>query len=304
MEQGKTKEKFIVRSVRGPQEAFDLLKQLGDEYFENQGEALEYLVNLYNIEEGRRKTGREAEIEEFRKHFNRIMDMYLASLALCSDAEDRIREGFLVRMENQEEEVKRLRDLCAERKEYIEVAQKELDDYQTKLDAQEEALAKAKADRDAAVSDHDEREATIRKQMDMIDKQRGELAESRQQVSNLTEVKDSQAGEIAQLKAQIASLTARVENLDDYKQRLTKAYDDLQEASARASELSESLANAKAKLEAAAKDKENAVKEAEVRAAQMASDKIEQQQERYSKLQDRCEKLEELLRVGYIKGME
>ena len=66
MEQEKSKEKFIVRSVRGPQEAFDLLKQMGDEYFENQGEALAYLVNLYNIEEGRRKTGRETEIEEAR----------------------------------------------------------------------------------------------------------------------------------------------------------------------------------------------------------------------------------------------
>ena len=57
MLQEKTKDKFIVRSVRGPQEAFNLLKQMSDEGFENQGEALEYLVKLYNIEEGHKKTG-------------------------------------------------------------------------------------------------------------------------------------------------------------------------------------------------------------------------------------------------------
>ncbi len=209
MLQEKTKDKFIVRSVRGPQEAFDLLKQMSDEGFENQGEALEYLVNLYNIEEGRKKTGRETEIDEFRKHFNRIMDMYLASLALCSDAEDRIREGFAVRMENQEQEIKRLRELSTERKETIDAVQKKLEDKQAELDAQEEALAKAKEERDAAVSDHDEREATIRKQMNM-------LADSQRQVMELAQAKENQAVEIAKLGEQIASLKAKLENLDDY----------------------------------------------------------------------------------------
>ena len=285
----KTKDKFIVRSVRGPQEAFDLLKQLGDGAFENQGEALEYLVNLYNIEEGRKKTGRETEIDEFRKHFNRIMDMYLTSLALCADAEDRIRDGFAVRMENQEQEIKHLREQEAEHKAALGEAQKALEAKQAELDAQAEALATAKTERDAAVSDHDEREAAIRKQLDMIDTQH-------KQIAQLTEVKDSQAAEIAKLGEQIASLTAKLENLDDYKQRLSEAHDELQTASARASELSEKLADAKAKLEAADKEKENAVNAAKVKAAQKANDKIEQQQERYSKLQDRYEALEERLK--------
>ena len=200
----KTKDKFIVRSVRGPQEAFDLLKQLGDDTFGSQGEALDYLVNLYNIEEGRKKTGRETEIDEFRKHFNRIMDMYLASLALCSDAEDRIRDGFAVRMENQEQEIKRLREQEAEHKAALEAAKKEIEDKQTQIDAQAEALAKAKTERDAAVNDHDEREAAIRKQLDMIDTQH-------KQIAQLTEVKDSQAAEIAKLGEQIASMTAKLD---------------------------------------------------------------------------------------------
>lgn len=258
MDEQKSKEKYIVRSVRGPQEAFDLLKQMSDEGFENQGEALEYLVNLYNIEEGRKKTGRETEIDEFRKHFNRIMDMYLASLALCADAEDRIRDGFAVRMENQEQEIKRLREQEAEHKVALDAAQKEIEDKQTELDAQADALAKAKTERDAAVNDHDEREAVIRKQMDMIDTQSKEIAESRQQIAKLTEAKDSQADVIQQLKEQISSLTA--------------------------------------KLEVAAEDKAIAVNAAKVQAAQKASDKIEKQQERYSKLQERYEALEERLR--------
>ncbi|WP_029542057.1 hypothetical protein [Selenomonas sp. AB3002] len=269
---------------------------MSDEGFENQGEALEYLVNLYNIEEGRKKTGRETEIDEFRKHFNRIMDMYLASLALCSDAEDRIREGFSVRMENQEQEIKRLREQSAERKEKIDALEKKLEDKQAELDAQEEALAKAKEERDAAISDHDKREAAIRKQLDMIDTQSRELAESRNQIAKLTEVKDSQVDAVHQLKEQVASLTAKLENLDDYKQRLSRAHDELQAASDRVSELSERLADAKAKLEAAAKDKENAVREAKVQAAQKASDKIEQQQVLYSNLMERYEKLGERMR--------
>ena len=288
-EQEKTKDKFIVRSVRGPQEAFDLLKQMGDEGFENQGEALEYLVNLYNIEEGRKKTGRETEIDEFRSHFNRIMDMYLASLALCSDAEDRIREGFAVRMDNQEQEIKRLRDQCTENKNLYEAAKKEIDLKVTVMDKQEKVLEKAQAERDAAVSDHDAREKTIRNQMDM-------LKESQEQEKALRAEKERQAAEIANLKEQVASLTAKVENLDDYKQRLTKANDDLKVAAGHASELDKQLADAKAKMEAAARDKENAVREAEVRAAQAANSKVEQQQERYSKLQARCEELEERLR--------
>ena len=263
-QQEKSKERYIVRSVRGPQEAFDLLKQLGDDTFGSQGEALDYLVNLYNIEEGRKKTGRETEIDEFRKHFNRIMDMYLASLALCSDAEDRIREGFAVRMENQEQEIKRLREQEAEHKAALGEAQKALEAKQAELDAQAEALSKAKTERDAAVSDHDEREAVIRKQMDMIDTQSKELAESRQQVAKLTEAKDSQADVIHQLKEQIASMTA--------------------------------------KLDVAVMEKEIAVNAAKVQAAKKANDKIEQQQERYSKLQDRYEALEE--RLKKIEGQK
>ena len=69
----------------------------------------------------------------------------------------------------------------------------------------------------------------------------------------------------------------------------------MEAVSARVSELSERLADAKAKLEAADKDKENAVHEAKVQAAQKASDKIEQQQVLYSKLMERYEKLEERL---------
>ena len=40
------KEKFVVRSVRAPEEALNFLKELGEKEFSSQGAALQYLTEL------------------------------------------------------------------------------------------------------------------------------------------------------------------------------------------------------------------------------------------------------------------
>jgi DNA anti-recombination protein RmuC len=86
---------YKVRSFRADEETFEKFKALASEEFGNQGQCLASLISLYETEKSKAVlVERKTEIENFQAHANKIIEMFLMSLQLNEDAEERIRSEF------------------------------------------------------------------------------------------------------------------------------------------------------------------------------------------------------------------
>jgi DNA anti-recombination protein RmuC len=86
---------YKVRSFRADDETFEKFKALASEEFGNQGQCLASLISLYETEKSKAVlVERKIEIENFQAHANKIIEMFLMSLQLNEDAEERIRSEF------------------------------------------------------------------------------------------------------------------------------------------------------------------------------------------------------------------
>jgi chromosome segregation ATPase len=86
---------YKVRSFRADEETFEKFKTLANEEFGNQGQCLASLISLYETEKSKAVlVERKTEIENFQAHANKIIEMFLMSLQLNEDAEERIRSEF------------------------------------------------------------------------------------------------------------------------------------------------------------------------------------------------------------------
>ncbi len=194
------KEKFIVRSVRAPEEVFDFLKELGDSEFSSQGEALQYLVNLWNLESAKKSVGREKEIEDFQHLIGRIGELYVQSLSLCTDTEDRIRKEFADRLENQETTIRELREDRDKMKAELDAARQTIKEKEVA----DEELYKMQKDHEALQEIIKSNNLTIAQKQEIIDNLQKEMAE------------------VEQLKKELASEKQKSKELED-KNKLTEA---------------------------------------------------------------------------------
>ena len=189
------KEKFVIRSIRAPEEALDFLKELGEKEFANQGEALQYLTTLWNLEQAKQTTGREKEIEDFQHLVGRVGEMYVQSLALLSDTEERVRQDFAQRMENQEQSIAELRQANVDLKREVQFAKEIIADKdaaiaQANKERNEAVTAKEQTDNDharlqLAIDNANAANEEIRRQYDDVKAQYTELKGIRQKVAEL-----------------------------------------------------------------------------------------------------------------------
>lgn len=227
------KEKFVIRSIRAPEEALDFLKELGEKEFANQGEALQYLTTLWNLEQAKQTTGREKEIEDFQHLVGRVGEMYVQSLALLSDTEERVRQDFAQRMENQEQSIAELRQANVDLKREVQFAKEIIADKdaaiaQANKERNEAVTAKEQTDNDharlqLAIDNANAANEEIRRQYDDVKAQYTELKGIRQKVAEL-----EAALKQAKLDQQQAVLAERQAILAEQQKRQT-AYDDLME---------------------------------------------------------------------------
>lgn len=253
------KDKFVIRSVRAPEEALDFLKELGEKEFANQGEALQYLTTLWNLEQAKQTTGREKEIEDFQHLVGRVGEMYVQSLALLSDTEERVRQDFAQRMENQEQSIAELRqangalkadlqsakEIIADKDAAIKQANKERDEAvaANKATAEEHERLQKSIDNANAASEE------IRRQYDDVKAQYTELKGIRQKVAELEAALkqaklDQQQAVLAERQAVLAEQQKRQTAYDDLMEHYHKAVEDKKAADERYAKLQDDKARA------------------------------------------------------------
>lgn len=83
-------EKGIVRSIRGDKETFERLADITKANFANQGEALNALINAWDLQQAKTAIPtRKAELDDFDAHLQALSTAYLHSLQIAESAETR-----------------------------------------------------------------------------------------------------------------------------------------------------------------------------------------------------------------------
>lgn len=84
-----------VRSLRIDEMTFEKFKSIANQEFGNQGQCLSALVNLYETEKGKLViVDRKMEIESFQMHANKLNELFLSSLSINQDTEERVKSSF------------------------------------------------------------------------------------------------------------------------------------------------------------------------------------------------------------------
>lgn len=117
MESTKSKE-LKIKSFRVDEETFEKFKHIASNEFGNQGQCLDALINLYEMENSKASlVERKLEIESFQDYLNKINQLFVTSLQMSRDAEGRVREEFLKQLNIKDTTIERLQ---TREKEYIE----------------------------------------------------------------------------------------------------------------------------------------------------------------------------------------
>lgn len=115
-----------VRSFRVDENTFTKFKEIASNEFSNQSQCLDALINLYETEEAKVVIStRELEIESFQDYLNKINKLFLTSLQLSLDAEDRVKESFARKLDAKDEAVSILKDTKDTMKVNLEKEKKE-----------------------------------------------------------------------------------------------------------------------------------------------------------------------------------
>ncbi len=92
-----------VKSFRVDENTFAKFKEIASKEFGNQSQCLEALINIYETEEAKAiLINRELEIETFQDYINKINRLFITSLQMSSDAEERAKEVFLKKIETKD----------------------------------------------------------------------------------------------------------------------------------------------------------------------------------------------------------
>lgn len=103
----------ITRSIRADQQTFDRLAALARESFGEggQGAALEALLNVWNIQNAKEGIAdRKTEIEDFDSHLQAIQRAFIGALTLAQSAEERARNDFRAKLEQNAREINELHE--------------------------------------------------------------------------------------------------------------------------------------------------------------------------------------------------
>jgi hypothetical protein len=94
------------RIIRADHETYEKFKSIASDEFDNQGQCLSTLINLYELEQGKAKiVERKLEIESFQSNINKINELFLMSLQLNQEAEERVRSELEKLLESKDKQI-------------------------------------------------------------------------------------------------------------------------------------------------------------------------------------------------------
>ena len=108
MEESRNKE-LKVKSFRVTEETFDKFKKIASDEFGNQGQCLDALIALYELENSKSTLiERKLEIESFQDYLNKINQLFLTSLQMSEDAGKRAEEEFVKKLSIKDVTIERM----------------------------------------------------------------------------------------------------------------------------------------------------------------------------------------------------
>lgn len=222
-----------VRSLRIDEITFEKFKSIANQEFGNQGQCLSALVNLYETEKGKLViVDRKMEIESFQMHANKLNELFLSSLSINQDTEERVKSSF--------EKLLLSKDNI-------------IADLQERLKATAASLSELENNSNSNKAQFSEKESHIKKLENLIEEKTNEynaviadknflnetLSEASREKSNLI---DSLNSDLIELKNEMEQLRAlETENINIKK--------ELQDLRLEAKSLSDEIKNQKSKFE-------------------------------------------------------
>lgn len=183
-----------VRSLRMDEETFEKFKVIAGEEFGNQGQCLSALVNLYETEKSKLiLVDRKLEIESFQMYVNKLNELFVTSLSLNQDTEERVRTTFEKSLTSKDGIIQ---DLQARLKESLGF-QVELKDqnkiFSDEMKILKDSIEELEKNNDSIIKEHQE---TITNKNQMIEVLQGSIEDRKKEISSLEEHISSLSKEI------------------------------------------------------------------------------------------------------------
>lgn len=180
---------YKVRSFRADDETFEKFKTLANEEFGNQGQCLASLISLYETEKSKAVlVERKIEIENFQTYLNKITEMFLMSLQLNEDAEERIRSEFEHLLNSKDRTIADLQnketELTATNELYKETAKEaEQENYRllNQISELEKQISKQNREYEATLADKDNLNKAL---TDSCNEKEGKIKELKEKLDN------------------------------------------------------------------------------------------------------------------------
>lgn len=231
------------RSIRADAETLEHFKVISEE-FDNQGLALESLINAYEIQKAKGTiTNMQTDIEDFDAHLDSLQKVYLHALQLNQNAESRARLEFQQQLESKDRQIADLQQCVCDADLALKKGKAETAALRTTLDRQAATDAERVAVLEERLSNANGKvtalEATVSDKDTIIDSLKRQLADATAN-PDLAEASSKSVDELrAQLNALRSSLTASQAETASLKERLAKQVEESQERAKLAQERAE-----------------------------------------------------------------
>ncbi len=98
-----------IKSFRVDEETFEKFKNIASSEFKGQGQCLEALINIYEMENSKASlVERKLEIESFQDYLNKINQLFLTSLQMSKDAEVRFKDEYVKQLNIKNKTIEKL----------------------------------------------------------------------------------------------------------------------------------------------------------------------------------------------------
>ena len=134
-----------IKSFRVDEETFEKFKNIASSEFKGQGQCLEALINLYELENSKASlVERKLEIESFQDYLNKINQLFLTSLQMSKDAEVRFKDEYIKQLNIKNKTIEGLQNRekqLFEKIKFLETSNKELTFFKGELEKDKSTLS-------------------------------------------------------------------------------------------------------------------------------------------------------------------
>lgn len=215
--------------------ATEKFKELSNQLGMTQAEFMDNLLNAFELENAKSKIlDRSKEIEEFQSHAQRLISIYLNSLELNQNSEERIKQKFLEQLQSKAELINNLQDQLQSLKDKIKESDmlvKDSIEKQTELKKANEQLQDTATAKESLISEYKEKIDTLsslvneyKEYKDSITTVNLELNKTKKEANDLQYTIKNLELEKVNLDKQIKMLE---NNLLDQKEMLKKEKEDI-----------------------------------------------------------------------------